>query len=192
MVNCGADGMAETSLKGQLILDSGALHGSFFHRTVLLICQHDEEGAFGLVLNRSSGKKVGDALLAELPESIKEQELFLGGPVQPTALSYLHTDLFIPEANVLPNLNLGHAVENLVEVAESFSPSKQIKLFAGYAGWSPGQLEDELERNSWLTHPASLDVVFTPNTRDLWRDILVSKGGMYRLLAQAPEDLSWN
>src|SRR5512141_2450242 len=96
------------SLKGQLLLDSGQLSGSFFHRTVVLICQHDPEGAFGLVLNRPTDNKVGEALVADLPELVKEQTLYLGGPVQPTALSYLHTDSFLPNASVMPNLDLGH------------------------------------------------------------------------------------
>src|SRR5512140_2013398 len=94
------------SLKGQLLLDSGQLTGSFFHRSVVLICQHDKDGAFGLVLNRPTDNKVGDALVADLPDALKEQTVYLGGPVQPTALSYLHADAFIPEASVLPNLDL--------------------------------------------------------------------------------------
>src|SRR5881392_2208340 len=94
-------------MKGQLLLDSGQLRGSFFQRTVVLICQHDAEGAFGLVLNRAAGKKVGDAIVADVPESLKEQALYLGGPVQPSLLSFLHTDQLLLNANVMPNLNLG-------------------------------------------------------------------------------------
>src|SRR5216684_2840083 len=100
----------EKYLKGQLLLDSGQLRGSFFQRTVVLICEHDAEGAFGLVLNRQTGKKIGDVLVADLPEQIKESSLYFGGPVQPNAMSYLHTDIFIPDANVLPNLELGHSL----------------------------------------------------------------------------------
>src|SRR5256712_11374008 len=99
----------ETFLKGQLLLDSGQLRGSFFQRTVVLICQHDAEGAFGLVLNRTTEKKVGEVLVANLPEPLKEAPLYLGGPVQPSAMSFLHSDSFIPDANVLPNLSLGHS-----------------------------------------------------------------------------------
>src|ERR1043165_7308791 len=107
--------MAFKSLKGQLLLDNGRLQGSFFHRTVVLICQHNEDGAFGLMLNRPTGKKIGEALSANLPEQLKIQELFLGGPVQPQALSYLHSDNFLPDANVLPNLNLDHSLETRSE-----------------------------------------------------------------------------
>jgi putative transcriptional regulator len=180
------------SLKGQLLLDSGKLGGSFFHRTVLLICEHDAQGAFGLVLNRHAGSKVGEALAADLPEQLKEQPLFLGGPVQPQALSYLHTDAFLPDGNVMANLNVGHALEELQDLSSSFSPTQRLKLFAGYAGWSPGQLDDEMKRDTWLTHPASIELIYHPEPEKLWQHVLRLKGVQYRLLAQSPEDPSLN
>jgi putative transcriptional regulator len=180
-------------LKGQLLLDSGQLSGSFFQRTVVLICQHDAEGAFGLILNRSTGNKVGDVIVADLPEALKDAQLFQGGPVQPAALSFLHSDNFIPDANVFPNLNLGHSLDDLVEIGESFSAGKKVKMFAGYAGWSPGQLEDEMKRKSWITFPASLELVFETPPERLWQKILKAKGGWKnKLLSQMPENLSWN
>lgn len=180
------------SLKGHLLLDSGELRGSFFNRSVVLICQHDEQGALGLVLNQPSPNKIGEMLVADLPDPIKELPLYLGGPVQSGALSYLHSDVFLPDANVLPNLSLGHSLEELVELGQSFAPTQQIRLFAGYAGWSAGQLESELKRKAWLTHPATVDLVFRPDPADLWNEILRAKGWKYRLIATAPEDLSLN
>ena len=179
-------------LKGQLLLDSGNLRGSFFQRTVVLICQHDAEGAFGLLLNRATGSKVGEMIVANLPETLKGCPLYLGGPVQPSALSFLYTDSFMPEANVLPNLSLGHSLDSLMEIGESFSPTQKVKLFAGYAGWSPGQLEDEMKRKAWLTHPASLELVFDTPAEQLWQLVLKRKGWKYRLLSQMPEDPSLN
>ena len=180
-------------LKGQLLLDSGQLGGSFFQRTVVLICQHNAEGAFGLVLNRSLGKTAGELIVANLPDTLKDSPLFLGGPVQPGALSYLHTDSFIPEADVLPNLSLGHSLDELLEMGESFSATKKVRLFAGYAGWSPGQLEGEMRRKAWLTFPASLELVFETPPEQLWQKILADKGGWKnKLLAQMPDDLSLN
>src|SRR5712671_5976378 len=121
---------AEKFLKGQLLLDSGQLRGSFFQRTVVLICQHDAEGAFGLVLNRNSGSNVGETIVADLPETLKSVPLYLGGPVQPAALSFLLSDSFIPDANVLPNLSLGHSLDSLMELGDSFSPTRKIRMFA--------------------------------------------------------------
>jgi putative transcriptional regulator len=186
-------GESQKFLKGKLLLDSGDLGGSFFQRTVVLICQHDAEGAFGLVLNRSLGKTVGEMIVANLPDTLKKSQLFLGGPVQPNALSFLHADNFIPDANVMPNLSLEHSLDELIEVGESFSPAKKVKLFAGYAGWSPGQLEMEMKRKSWLTFPASLELVFETPPDQLWPKILKSKGGWKnKLLSQMPDDLSLN
>ena len=180
-------------LQGKLLLDSGQLGGSFFQRTVILVCQHTAEGAFGLVLNRTVGKTVGDLIIADLPEPLKAAPLYLGGPVQPGALSYLHTDSFIPEADVLPNLALGHSLDDLLEIGEVFSATKKVRMFAGYAGWSPGQLEIEMKRKSWLTFPASLELVFETPPEQLWQKVLQSKGGWKnKLLSQMPEDLSWN
>jgi putative transcriptional regulator len=179
-------------LKGQLLLDSGLLRGSFFQRTVVLICQHDAEGAFGLVLNRTTGSNVGDMIVADLPDALKTCPLYLGGPVQPSALSFLHSDVFLPDANVMPNLSLGHSVDALVELGESVSPTRKLRMFAGYAGWSPGQLEDEMKRKAWLTHPASLELVFDTEPEQLWKAILCRKGWKYKLLAESPEDLSLN
>jgi len=180
-------------LKGHLLLDSGQLQGSFFQRTVVLICQHDAEGAFGLVLNRTTGNKVGDVLVTDLPDQLKACPLYLGGPVQPSALSFLHSDALVPDANVLHNLSLGHSLDTLIELGESFSGDKKIKMFAGYAGWSPGQLETEMKRKAWLTFPASLDLIFETPPERLWQTILRRKGGWRnKLLSQIPEDLSWN
>jgi putative transcriptional regulator len=183
---------ARKYLKGQLLLDSGQLNGSFFQRTVVLICQHDAEGAFGLVLNRSSGNKLGEMIVADVPELLKDQPLYLGGPVQLSALSFLHADSFLPNASILPNLDLGHSLDSLVEIGDSFSATKKIKMFAGYAGWSPGQLEEEMKRKAWLTHPASIELVFDADPEQLWQVILREKGWKYRLLAEMPEDISLN
>ena len=182
----------EIFLKGQLLLDSGLLSGSYFQRTVVLICQHDAEGAFGLVLNRTTGNTVGEVIVADLPEALKTRPLYLGGPVQPSALSFLYSDVFIPDANVIPNLSLGHSLDSLVELGESLSPTCKIRMFAGYAGWSPGQLDDEMERKAWLTHPASLELLFDMDLEQLWKTILRGKGWKYKLLADSPEDLSSN
>ncbi len=184
--------MTHQSLKGQLLLDNGRLHGSFFHRTVLLICQHDADGAFGLMLNRPTGQTIGDALASNLSTTLKAHELFLGGPVQPQALSYLHADDYLPDANVLPNLHLNHSIDDLIELADSFSATQRVKVFAGYAGWSPGQLDAEMKRDTWLTHPATVDLVFHAAPEKLWPMILKQKGWKYQLIAQQPEDLSEN
>ncbi len=186
--------MAESfrSLRGQLLLDSGQLRGSIFHRSVVLVCHHDSDGALGLVLNQPTENTVGDVLVADLPQQLKDETLYIGGPVQTNALTYLHTDSFLPDGNVIPNLSMGHSIDELQEIAGSFSPTRQLRCFAGYSGWSGGQLESELKRKAWLLHPASIDLVFQDSPKNLWKQILNAKGWKYRLLGESPEDLSWN
>lgn len=186
--------MAEKTrfLKGQLLLDSGQLQGSFFQRSVVLICQHDAEGAFGLVLTQPLGRQLAEVAIDDLPEAARELPVYAGGPVQPSAITYLHSNLLLINANVMPRLEMGHALEDLVALASMPSPEQKLKVFAGYAGWSPGQLEDEIKRKAWLACPASLPMIFDAPPEELWRSILKQKGGLYSLLADSPEDLSWN
>ena len=132
------------SLKGQLLLDGGELGGSFFQRSVVLICEHNAEGAFGLILNRVMENKVGEMVVADLPERLRDEPLYLGGPMQPAALSYLHADTFIPDANVLPNLSLGHSLAWLVGLGDWVSTTRKVRFLAGYEGWSPVQMEGEM------------------------------------------------
>jgi putative transcriptional regulator len=146
-----------------------------------------------LVLNRPSGKDAGDLLIAELPEVLEHSPVYVGGPVQTNALSYLHTDAFLPNASILPNLEMGHSLEELVDLGESFSSSRKIRLFAGYAGWSPGQLDNELKAKAWITHPASLDLVFNTPAESLWQAILrQQEHWRSRVLSEMPEDPSLN
>jgi putative transcriptional regulator len=179
-------------LKAQLLLDAGELSGSFFAKTVVLICQHDAEGAFGLVINRTTDKKFSEVVETSLPDALKDQPLFLGGPVQPSAMSYLHSEAFLPDANVFTGLCLGHSLDTLMELGEGYSPTRKLKTFAGYSGWAPGQLESEMKRNAWITHPATLDLVFDPEPATLWKKILRTKGWKYELLSEMPDDPSVN
>lgn len=180
------------SLRGNLLLDGGLLQGSYFHRTVILVCSHTEEGAFGLVLNRPSTATVGEALTADLPPGLKLEPLFVGGPVGESELSYLYSDNFLSDANVMLNLKMGHSLEELAGLGESLSTTQRIRVFAGYAGWGPKQLEGEMERGAWLTHPASPDLVFEECVQGLWKMILKTRGWKHRLLADSPDDPSAN
>ena len=185
------------SLKGQLLLDGGKLAGSEFNHTVLLICEHDPEGALGLVLNRVSTQTLAESLLSvPLPEAVQELPLYIGGPVRPQALSCLIQDPpamgDLTDAHVLPGLHLAHNLDDLLEPSGNLVQFTQIKFFAGYAGWSPGQLDAEMQDEAWLTHPASMEHIFHPQPAELWKLILRGKGPQYRLLAEAPDDISSN
>jgi putative transcriptional regulator len=181
------------SLKGQLLLDGGKLCGSFFHRTVLLVCEHTLEGAFGLVLNRPGESLLEEVFPGDLPPELARQLLFSGGPVQPDAMSYLHLDPLHAGGNVMDHLTLGHSLEDLLSSAGTWLNQGKLKVFGGYAGWSAGQLDEELRKEAWLVHPASMELIFLEPAENLWQHILRQRADWKeRLLADAPEDLSTN
>lgn len=185
------------SLRGTLLLDGGGLGGSCFQRTVVLVCEHSPSGAFGLVLNRISKPTLEDAVDPEIPEPICREPLFNGGPVQEGVLQFL----YVPPGkaadpapgNIMDTVQVGRRMEELEALASGWTVSLKLRLFAGYAGWGPGQLDGELRRGSWLVHPAGLNLIFDVEPAALWRFILKSRPNWQdRLLADAPEDLRSN
>lgn len=185
-------GGAFKSLKGQLLLDGGKLSGSFFHRAVVFVCQHDAEGAFGLMINRPTGHTIQELCSEIIPERFEALTVQVGGPVQPGALSFLIADSTFEGAQIIPEVAMGHSFEQLIELGESFSPHQNVKLFSGYSGWSPGQLDDEVKQGSWMIQPASRKLLFDLSIDDLWRHIMYQQGWEERLLADSPDDLSSN
>jgi len=182
----------ESSLQGKLILDSGKLVGSYFDRTVILVCRHDESGAFGLVLNRPMKHNLGAVVGDELMDSLVQTPLYSGGPVQPEALSFLRETEMRPEFDILPTLTLGHSLE---ELKSEFAPESQkfrARAYAGYAGWAAGQLDEEMKKGCWLTHPATVSAVFNMKPETLWGQVLREKGGVYRLVADCPDKPTLN
>jgi putative transcriptional regulator len=180
------------SLRGHLLLDAGGMYGSCFHHTVILMCRHSPEGAFGLVLNQPSEKRVGDALSLDLPPDVKQQPVRNGGPVEEDTVHILHSDAFMFQGNVLNNLSLVEDASELSDIANSVNPDHKVEFFAGYSGWGKGQLESELARKAWLIHPASAELVFSNPDESAWRDTLRQMNWQQRLLADGPDDLSWN
>jgi putative transcriptional regulator len=181
------------SLKGSLLLDGGRLGGSYFNRTVVLVCRHDAAGAMGLVLNQPDDRRLGKVLDEDVPPRLENEPLYIGGPVQPTALSFLHSSPTLLSSNVIDHLQVGHELEELIRIGSGWQDTHRLRVFAGYAGWSAGQLDDEMRRESWLTHPASLELVFDVDPPHLWRHILKSRPSWQeRILADAPEDLGLN
>lgn len=176
---------------GILLIAPPLMDDPNFRRTVVLLCEHDEDGSFGLVLNRPL-----DLQLEELTDELGSHQdlLGLGGPVQPNTLHYLHGRATLPEArHVADGVYWGgdfEAVKLLLQ-SETLTPA-ELRLFLGYAGWSPGQLADEIAAGGWLLAPARQDFVLTADPAALWRTILRRMGGEYALLANFPEDPRMN
>lgn len=148
------------NLQGKLILDSGKLIGSFFDRTVILMCRHDDSGAFGLILNRATNHTLGEAVGDKLADPLAKMPIFIGGPVQSEMLSFLVETEAGPNPEIAPWVTMGHSLSDLKEVYLSAKHPVRIRVFAGYSGWAAGQLEQELAQNAWLTVPAQPHILF--------------------------------
>ena len=175
------------SLRGQLLVAGPSLLDPNFRRTVVLLGEHGEDGAMGVVLNRVSTVTVEDAVPPVSTLAGDGAFVHVGGPVQPQAVVVL-ADFVEPEragALVLDTIGfLPGDAEDETELGEL----RAARVFAGYAGWGPGQLEDELDEQSWVVLPARGSDVFTTAPDGLWAEVLRRNGGGLAVLALLPED----
>src|SRR5947209_4072215 len=179
------------SARGQLLIAGPTLLDPNFWRTVVLIIEHSEEGALGLVLNRPSETSVGDAVpqLEELVDP--DEQLFIGGPVQPSSVIVLAEfedpgDAALVSFDDIGVLGTSSAIEDLTVGV------REARAFVGHAGWGPGQLDEEIERGDWILEPARRQDAFAEAPRELWTKVLTRKGGSYALVARMPPDPSLN
>jgi putative transcriptional regulator len=178
------------TFQGHLLIASPSLLDPNFKRTVVLVTEHGEEGAAGLVLNRPSPAPVAE-LVPQLEPLVDDgEQVYVGGPVQPNAVLVLGEFVDPDDAAVPLFGSLGFPA--LDEPDEIVPVTTRRRIFAGYAGWGAGQLEDELEREDWILEPALPDDAFTEAPEALWADVLRRKGGVYELVARIPEDPSVN
>jgi putative transcriptional regulator len=179
------------SLRAQLLVASPQLMDPNFARTVVLITEHSDEGAMGIVLNRPATTTVSEAA-AELERLVEpDADVFVGGPVQPSAVIVL-AEWAPPDEPAVPVFGGVGFVGAESDPDELARTVVRARVFAGFAGWSPGQLETELERDDWILEPARAGDVFSAEPEQLWSEVLERKGGEYALVARMPLDPSLN
>lgn len=178
------------NLRGQLLISSGGLYDPNFRHTVVLVGEHNADGALGVVLNRALDVTVEEALPV-LKDVVQPGELlFQGGPVQPGS-PVLLAELHDPE--LLDIVVFGTVGFLVGDVPEEIKPSiVRARVYAGYSGWGPGQLEAEMVVKSWILEPARVDDVFTDAPDLLWSSVLERKGPEFRMLSRMPFDPSTN
>ena len=178
------------SLKGCLLISGGGLYDLNFRHTVILVGEHNADGALGVVLNRAMNVTVQERL-PPLSDLVPPGEPpFQGGPVQP-ASALLLAEFTHPE--LADNLVFGSVGFLVRDVTPDIEPSiLRARVFAGYSGWGPAQLEAEMDGGSWIIEPAREDDVFTDAPDLLWSRVLKRKGPEYRQLSRMPYDPSMN
>lgn len=184
----------EPPLKGRLLVAAPGLLDPNFFRTVVLVVEHGAEGAAGIVLNRPSETGLEDGPLEEWADVAAEPPLvFVGGPVQPTAAVCLaraaptaRPQGWQPVVDGLGMLDIGG------DVGEVKGDVDRLRVFAGYAGWEPGQLEREIEEGSWYVLEADPEDALSSQPIGLWRFVLKRQGGKLAIVSNFPADPSMN
>ena len=179
--------MARTWCTGRLLVALPVLDDPNFERTVVLVIEHDEDGALGLVLNRPTSTPIEDVLAGWDLLAAAPANLYGGGPVEPRAVVGL--------AVARPDATSGVAITGRIRTVDpTVDPVtlagevERARIFAGYAGWSPGQLEDELEQGAWLVVDAVPGDVVSARPGELWHDVMGRQEGSARLMATFPDD----
>lgn len=179
-------------LRGQLLIASPVLEDPNFRRTVILVTEHTDEGAMGLVLNRVAELQVAEAApdLSSLAE--EEAPVYVGGPVAPNGVVVLAEWEHPERAAVLVEEDLGFVAAATEDFDALAVAVRRARVFAGHSGWGPGQLEDELAEDSWIVEPARREDIFATEPERLWASVLRRKGRDYALLSTMPDDPSLN
>ena len=161
------------SLRGQLLIAEPRLPDSNFFRTVVLVIEHTDQGASGLILNRPGSVQLSE-IWGEVSETPlgRDETIFIGGPVQ-GPLAILHDQIDLAEQPLLDGLHLSMKRENLNQLLAD--DSANIRVFSGYSGWGPGQLEHEMQVGGWLTWPAQPEHVFS-DSQELYKSVCDSLG----------------
>lgn len=185
------------SLRGHFLIASKSLLDPNFFQSVVLLIEHNDEGAMGLVINRPSEITISRALSGHFDYPDDDQLIFSGGPVEQNSLFILHDDPGMDQMeNPLSNgVHVGtseDAFEEVVRRATDGDDSFKFRIVSGYAGWSQGQLEGELGRNDWKIIPAVPNLVFHSEPYEVWKLAIQEHHRLNPLIPGAPGDPRWN
>ena len=179
------------SLKGQFLLSMPNLTDPNFHQTVTCICEHNENGAMGIIINRVhhslTAKDIFEELTIEYEAGLKQIPIHLGGPVHLGEIFVLHGPPFTWEASIMITSNL--AMSNTRDILESIAMGKDPQSYIitlGCAGWGPGQLESELKQNAWLTYPIFEENIFNMPVDVRWEEAVKKMGIDPSLISEIP------
>lgn len=180
------------SLRGKLILAGPMLKDPNFDRTVVLITEHTEEGAMGLVLNRPSDATIGDAVPDLSWVADADDAVYVGGPVAPNGVIVLAEWTDPGKAVVLVDDDLGFVPGDADDPDALATAIRRARVYAGHAGWGPGQLEDELAEEAWIVEAPRREELFSDDAEGLWPAVLRRMGREFALLSTMPPDPSLN
>ena len=174
--------------KGKLLVAQPFLGDPNFERGVILLCEYNEQGSFGFVLNQVTDLFIDDVLEETIYQDIP---LHLGGPVEKNTLHFIHRrpDLISGGSEIMDGVFWGGDFDQLKTLLNlNAIREDDVMFFIGYSGWGEGQLDEELGLDSWIVTSTTSDFLFTTPPGNFWREVLKSMGGEYRSIAHYPTD----
>ncbi|MBE0641334.1 MAG: YqgE/AlgH family protein [Bacteroidales bacterium] len=171
-----------------MLISEPHLNDYYFSRSVILLADHNPDGSFGLIVNKPLPKRFSEVVNG-FPRF--DAPVFLGGPVRTDALFYIHTlgDIIEGSSQILDGLSWGGNLEQIRGMMhDNILLPSQIRFFVGYSGWSPKQLEQELEQHSWIVSRSTTEEILADDPSDLWVRYLRSLGDEYAIWANYPKD----
>lgn len=180
--------------KGRLLLATPSLIEPQFDRTVIYVLEHHDDGAVGVVLNRSSDEALDEPLDRWIDLQSPPSSVFEGGPVEDNALIALAVmkQPDMDDESLTPIVGEIASADLTADPAIVAAAVHEVRVFRGYAGWGPGQLDGEIDEGAWLVLDAQTADVFSNTPDELWRDVLRRQPGRLAWLANVPDDLSMN
>lgn len=179
-------------MKGRVLIAEPFLQGPYFNRSIVFLTEHSKDGAVGFVLNKSA-ELYPDEVIEDLFSF--QGEMYIGGPVSSNTLHYIHTlgEQVPGSVKVTDTLYWGgdfEVIKNLINAGKADHNS--VKFFAGYSGWSPGQLEDEIKENSWIVSTLDDKVIMQEEVDNFWKNTMESLGEIFKMWTNFPENPSSN
>lgn len=180
-----------TPKKGRILVSEPFLQDTYFKRSIVLLTEHSSEGSVGFVLNKPLDVKVNE-VINDFPYF--ESSVSIGGPVSTNTIHYIHTlgDLVSNSVHVIDNVYWGGDFEEIKSmIRDGEITGEQIRFFLGYSGWHAGQLEGELEQNSWLVTEIRSSLIMHPKS-NIWKHTLSQLGEKYKIWSGYPDNPGLN
>jgi putative transcriptional regulator len=179
------------SMKGRFIIATPELQDPNFREGVVLICDHNEEGAFGLIINRKAPLKTVPQIRGlEGNEWIIKQDLYFGGPVHTdhVLILYRGENSLTNDKWIVDNISLVTSLTELYQLSGYDLNSSNVRLYLGCAGWAENQLESEIEAGAWKVLSSEPEMIFSSHPYSIWKENLGKLGGRYKIIARMPDD----
>jgi len=177
---------------GKILISEPFMYDYYFKRAVILLAEHNEDGSFGVIINKPMAVDFGE-VIKDFPDY--KTKIYLGGPVKTDSLFFIHTlgEAIDDSMPIVEGLYWGGDIDQVKEmILLKQANDSNLKFYIGYSGWMPKQLDTELKRDSWAVSTINSDLVMKSDSDNLWKNSLLKLGGDYKMWTKYPTEPTMN